>query len=220
MSKDSVRKDPEPVKREIKQERAARTRDEILEAAIKLFARRGILATTMSELAKAIRMTPGALYWHFPTKEDLLLAAIEELNKRYVREFGELLTEGRKLPAREQLVQFFNRTQNFLRYHREYGIFFGMVAAEAADSNERVAEALRNALSVYAGVVHGILRYGQTKTKEFRADVDPEALAQSLIAAYQGMLIHQNLFSATLQYDSMTAAFDRIINDGLRPRTA
>src|ERR1041385_7956617 len=72
----------EPAKREIKQERAARTRVEILEAAITLFARRGFLATTMAELAKAIRMTPGALYWHFPTKEDLLLAAIDELHER------------------------------------------------------------------------------------------------------------------------------------------
>src|SRR3990172_1009034 len=131
----------EAVKREIKQERAARTREEILEAAIKLFARRGILATTMAELAKAIRMTPGALYWHFPTKEDLLLSAIEELHQRYMREFVDLLIEGRKLPAKQQLVAFFERTQTFLRYHRDYGNFFTMVAAESYDTNERVASA-------------------------------------------------------------------------------
>src|SRR4051812_28323580 len=96
----------EPAKREIKQERAARTRVEILEAAITLFARRGFLATTMAELAKAIRMTPGALYWHFPTKEDLLLAAIDELHQRYLNEFVDLLSEHRKLTAREQLLSF------------------------------------------------------------------------------------------------------------------
>lgn len=219
MSKDSTRRDPEPVKREIKQERAARTREEILEAAIKLFARRGILATTMSELAKAIRMTPGALYWHFPTKEDLLLASIEELNKRYIKEFEELLTEGRKLTAREQLVQFFQRTQAFLRYHREYGIFFGMVAAESAETNERIAEALRNALTLYASVVKSILKYGQGKTREFRSDMDPDTLSHALIGSYQGMIIHQNLFHATLQYDALTAAIDRLVLDGLHPRT-
>lgn len=218
MSKDSIRRDPEPVKREIKQERAARTREEILEAAIKLFARRGILATTMSELAKAIRMTPGALYWHFPTKEDLLLASIEELNKRYIKEFNELLTEGRRLSAQEQLVQFFQRTRAFLRYHREYGIFFGMVAAEAADTNERIAEALRNALQLYAGVVRGIIRYGQEKTKEFRTDVDADVLAHALIGSYQGMIIHQNLFQNALQYDALTAALDHLVMGGLRPR--
>src|SRR5689334_16351636 len=150
-------------KREIKQERAARTRVEILEAAITLFARRGFLATTMAELAKAIRMTPGALYWHFPTKEDLLLAAIDELHERYLKEFVDLLAEQRTLPAREQLIRFMNRTSQFLRYHREYGIFFGMVAAESAEANERVAEALRERLNIYVHVLAGIIRYGQKK---------------------------------------------------------
>ena len=219
MSKDPIRRDPEPVKREIKQERAARTRDEILEAAIKLFARRGILATTMSELAKAIRMTPGALYWHFPTKEDLLLASIEELNKRYIKEFEELLTDGRKLSARDQLLQFFQRTKAFLRYHREYGIFYGMVAAESAETNERIAEALRNALTLYAGVLKSILKYGQEKTKEFRSDMDPETLSHALIGSYQGLIIHQNLFQATMQYDPITAAIDKLVMDGLLPRS-
>ncbi len=102
-------------KRDIKQERAARTRVEIMEAAITLFARRGILATTISELAKAIRMTPGALYWHFPTKEDLLLATIEELHQRYLREFKEILSGRLELTARQQFETFFQRTQQFLR---------------------------------------------------------------------------------------------------------
>jgi AcrR family transcriptional regulator len=206
-----------PVKREIKQERAARTRLEILEAAITLFARRGILATTMAELAKAIRMTPGALYWHFPTKEDLLLAAIEELNGRYIKEFADLITEGRKLPARDQLLQFFSRTQAFLRYHREYGIFFGMVAAESAETHERVAEALRGALSLYVEVVRGIIRYGQTRTLEFRPDVDAEGTAHALLGAYMGMIIHQNLFQATVQYDPLFSGLDKLVHEGLRP---
>src|SRR5438552_3647444 len=184
----------EAVKREIKQERAARTREEILEAAIKLFARRGFLATTMAELAKAIRMTPGALYWHFATKEDLLLAAIEELHTRYVKEFVDLLSEGRKLPAKQQLIAFMERTQNFLRYHREYGIFFGMVAAESADSNERVASALRDALGIYVEVLAGIIKYGQRKTGEFRKDVDAQTYAHAVMGAHMGIIVHNNLF--------------------------
>jgi AcrR family transcriptional regulator len=199
----------EPVKRAIKQERAARTREEIMEAAIKLFARRGFLATTMAELAKAIRMTPGALYWHFPTKEDLLLATMEELHKRYIQEFVDLFSEeGRKLPAKQQLVQFFQRTQSFLRYHREYGIFFGMVAAESAESNERVAEAARNMLTLYSQVLGGIIKYGQRKTGEFRPDVDPLHAAHAMMAAYMGMITFQNLFRESLQYDPLLSSLE------------
>ncbi|MFL5319643.1 MAG: TetR/AcrR family transcriptional regulator [Myxococcaceae bacterium] len=206
----------EAAKREIKQERAARTRVDILDAAINLFARRGILATTMSELAKAIKMTPGALYWHFPTKEDILLAAIEALNERYMREFTELLTEGRRLTATQQLQGFFDRTQQFLRYHRQYGIFFGMVAAEAAEGHERVAGALREALQMYATVLSGIIRYGQEKTGEFRKDVDPNVEAHALLAAYMGAVTYQNLFRNELQYDPLVAALDKLTQAGLK----
>lgn len=203
----------EPVKREIKQERAARTRLEIMDAAITLFARRGYLATTMADLAKAIKMTPGALYWHFPTKEDLLLAAIEELHERFLKEFIELVEQQRKLTAREQLAGFINRTQNFLRYHREYGIFFGMVAAESAHSNDRVAEAIREKLGIYVEVMANIVRYGQKKG-EFRDDVDPQVVGHSLMAGYLGLLMYQNLFQATLSYDPAMATLDRLVFDG------
>lgn len=206
----------EPAKREIKQERAARTRVEILEAAITLFARRGFLATTMAELAKAIRMTPGALYWHFPTKEDLLLAAIEELHERYLKEFVDLLSEQRKLTAKEQLIWFMTRTSQFLRYHREYGIFFGMVAAESADSNERVAEALREKLAIYAMAAANIISYGQKKG-EFRKDLEPMQTAHSMIGGYIGLLLYQNLFRSTLSYDPMLAIMDKLLVTGFTP---
>src|SRR5688500_5914356 len=104
-------------KRTARKEQAARTREEILDAAIKEFSEHSFAATTMAQLARAIRMTPGALYWHFDTKEDLLLAAIDELNQRFIREFDFLVREGRTLNANQQLQGFIDRTENFFRYH-------------------------------------------------------------------------------------------------------
>lgn len=210
---DAMRK--EATKREIKQERAVRTRVEIMEAAITLFARRGILATTMAELAKAIRMTPGALYWHFPTKEDLLLAAIEELHTRYFEEFQDLFAEQRQLTARQQFESFISRTQKFLRAHREYGIFFGMVAAESAHANDRVAEAIREKLGLYVAVMENIIRHGQDKTKEFRADVDAHVAAHSVFGGFMGMLLHQNLFRESLGYDPALSTLLMLTADGI-----
>lgn len=205
----------EAAKREIKQERAARTRVEIMEAAITLFARRGILATTMAELAKAIRMTPGALYWHFPTKEDLLLAAIDELHARYFEEFKELLARQRQMTARQQFEAVISRTHQFLRDHREYGIFFGMVAMESAYANDRVAEAIREKLSLYVGVLENVIRYGQNKTKEFRADVDAHVTAHSVFGGMLGALLHQNLFRDSVGYDPALSTLLLLTADGI-----
>ena len=144
---------------------------------------------------------------------------MEELHERYVKEFVELASEqGRKLPAKQQLIQFFQRTQSFLRYHREYGIFFGVVSVESPDSNERLSEQARNMLAAYSNVLAGIIRYGQIKTNEFRTDVEPLQAAHALLASYMGMVVYQNLFRETLQYDSFVSALDRLVTDGLDRR--
>jgi AcrR family transcriptional regulator len=204
-----------PGQREIKQERAARTREEIVEAAIHEFSQRSFEATSMAQLAKSIRMTPGALYWHFATKEDLLLAALEELNGRFLREFQFLANEGRSLTARQQLAGFFDRTQNFFRYHRHYGKFFGMLTALSANASERVAAATRDVLSAYANAVGGIIRHGQERTGEFRKDLDPVAVGHMVVSAFCGMIVHQSLFRDTLEYDPLALAIDRLALDGL-----
>lgn len=205
-------------KRTIKQERAARTRNEILEAAIRLFARNGLLATTMADLAKEIAMTPGALYWHFPTKEDLVLAAVEELDRRYRDAWKELTTEGRKLSARDQLRGFFQRTHGFVRENREYGMFMGILAAESVALSARVAEAIRETLANFVQALTGIIKYGQKKTGEFRDDLDARTLAHALIAAHMGTVIHFNLFDPALSYDEIFAALEKVTAPGMERR--
>ncbi|MCU0696903.1 MAG: TetR/AcrR family transcriptional regulator [Myxococcaceae bacterium] len=205
-----------PAKRAIKQDRAVKTRQEILNSAITLFARRGILATTMAELARAIHMTPGALYWHFPTKEDLLLAAIEELHQRFVASFEPMLAQASKMTAFQQLQSFVEHTGRFLQDNREHGIFYGMVGAEAAENSADVAQALRDALQVYVTAVAGIVRYGQSKTKEFREDVDAMTLANAIIFGNIGLVVQHNLFRETLSYQPMVQTLSMMVLDGVR----
>jgi len=204
-----------PAKRAIKQDRAVKTRQDILNSAITLFARRGILATTMAELARAIHMTPGALYWHFPTKEDLLLAAIEELHQRFVNSFEPLLQKQATLPASKQLEGFMNHTARYLHENREHGIFYGMVGAEAAENNEDVAHALREALNVYILAIENIIRYGQDKTKEFRTDVDARTLANAIIFGNIGIIVQHNLFREMLSYTPMVQALNAMVTSGV-----
>jgi len=58
------------------QGRAAR--DELLTAALRVFARRGYRDAGVDEIAAEAGYSKGALYWHFSGKEDLLTALIEE----------------------------------------------------------------------------------------------------------------------------------------------
>jgi len=50
----------------------------LLEAAARLFGRRGYDGTSIREIAALVGMLPGSVYYHFPSKEALLLAVHEE----------------------------------------------------------------------------------------------------------------------------------------------
>jgi TetR/AcrR family transcriptional regulator, acrAB operon repressor len=64
--------------RRTKQE-SKRTRQGILAAARKVFARQGVTRTTLEEVAAAAGVTRGAIYWHFSDKTELFFAMREQV---------------------------------------------------------------------------------------------------------------------------------------------
>lgn len=58
--------------------RRAQTRAALLEAAARVYARRGFAGATLEEVAAEAGFTKGAVYAHFGSKENLLLALVEE----------------------------------------------------------------------------------------------------------------------------------------------
>src|SRR5438552_12105346 len=53
-------------------------RDELLAAALRVFARRGYREAGVDEIAAEAGYSKGALYWHFSSKEELLTALLDE----------------------------------------------------------------------------------------------------------------------------------------------
>ena len=64
-------------RRVTQQERKARTREAILNAATRLFARRGVEATSLDDIAREIGRTKGAIYANFRNKRELVYALLE-----------------------------------------------------------------------------------------------------------------------------------------------
>ncbi|MBV7433637.1 TetR/AcrR family transcriptional regulator [Cardiobacteriaceae bacterium TAE3-ERU3] len=66
---------------------AEQTRQDLLEAALKLFDEQGYEKTTLADIAKAAGVTRGAFYWHFKNKSELF----NELSERHIANFREQL---------------------------------------------------------------------------------------------------------------------------------
>jgi AcrR family transcriptional regulator len=80
----SAKKERRP-RRSRREERKKETRAELIEAAAKVFARRGYHGASVEQIAAEAGFSTGAVYWHFEDKEDLFLALYEHwVGKRVV----------------------------------------------------------------------------------------------------------------------------------------
>src|SRR4051794_24769266 len=90
----SVQEAKRPRERLTNAERQARTRARLLEAAAKVFARRGFHAASVDEVAGEAGYSTGALYHQFKGKEDLFLALLEEHSAQQVQEYTQTFARG------------------------------------------------------------------------------------------------------------------------------
>lgn len=176
-----------------KKEQAARTRARIIEEAIALFARKGFAPTSTQDLAKAIGMTTGILYWHFEDKEALLIAVIEELERRLAEDLtrgGAALVQAGPVETMEVLIA---RVAAVVEAHQQNLLLVGVVGAEATDTNPRVEKALRRAYARFAGVAQTLMEAAQREGAIDPA-LDVECAAQMFIGMYMGGILHQRLY--------------------------
>src|SRR5438552_15105229 len=82
-----------------RQEQKAATRDRLVNAAMALFARKGIVQTTTADIAKSIRMSHGVVFLHFPKRDDLVIAVIDDFGRRLAVEFRQALEQDLGLRA-------------------------------------------------------------------------------------------------------------------------
>jgi AcrR family transcriptional regulator len=92
-------------------------RDELLTAALRVFARRGYRQAGVDEIAAEAGYSKGALYWHFSGKEELLVALLEERLDAPMREMVALLASAS--PERDMSVEATREFARKLHQQRE-----------------------------------------------------------------------------------------------------
>ena len=60
---------------------AGDTKERIMETALKLFAEKGYLGTSMNDIAKQLGFTKAALYKHYTSKQEILNRIVERMNE-------------------------------------------------------------------------------------------------------------------------------------------
>ena len=72
-------------------------RQQLLDVAARLFRERGYHVTSMRDIAREVGMLSGSIYYHFPSKEEMLLAVYEE-GLRHIAERVDAAVAGLQTP--------------------------------------------------------------------------------------------------------------------------
>ena len=79
-------------------------REEILDAAEKLFAAKGFDNTSTGDILDAVGIARGTLYYHFKSKEDILDGVIQRITDKLMRDASEIVRQ-KELPVLERLTK-------------------------------------------------------------------------------------------------------------------
>jgi AcrR family transcriptional regulator len=90
-------------------EQQAETRTRVLDAAVRVFRKRGLYDATLEEISEAAGYTRGAVYSNFAGKEDLLLAVLEHRLEPRFQALAAPLIEARSAADQGEAMRMFMR---------------------------------------------------------------------------------------------------------------
>lgn len=161
------------------------TRDEIIEAADRLFYRQGYEHTSFSDIADVVRISRGNFYYHFKTKDEILDAVIEArlADTRTMLERWE--AEG-KHPA-DRIRSFIHILVANRADIKRYGCPVGTLCSELAKLNHAAQGEANKLFTLFRTWLR------RQFTLLGRA-ADADALAMHLLARSQGVATLANAF--------------------------
>jgi TetR/AcrR family fatty acid metabolism transcriptional regulator len=156
-------------------------RDQILRAAIDVFAERGYFNSQVADVARAAGVAAGTVYLYFESKDDLLVSIFE-------RSMREGLTLGRTAVSdlddpRERLRRLARGHLARLGHDRNLAIVFQVELRQSTKFMERFSSTL---LRDYLGLIRQAIADGQ-RDGLFRSDIKATVAAKMLFGALDEM---------------------------------
>ncbi len=161
------------------------SRDEILKAAMQLFANRGFHETSMSEVAREARVSKALIFWHFKTKDELFVAVLNRLLEPYFIDFAE---EAAAMDERAQIEKLVESYLSFVRDNASSVRFFLAQMLHDQRLSESLNGQVLNLYSGYRAMLVELIARAQQKGI-CRRRMAPESAAAFLLSALNGFLV-------------------------------
>ena len=191
-------------------EEAERTRARIMASALALFAKKGYERTTFNDIAARLKLTKGAVYWHFDSKVALLTALVDEMFATFARQIasfsaGHGAARGDPELTFEDVADLMVRNAELVASNPKMAAFFRLMKCQVKWSDTSMAqirdELLKNErfgpLQAFRAAVENDVRAGRA-----RKGVSSAEVASVCIAIWDGLV--QSRIDRFLEPDLVT----------------
>jgi AcrR family transcriptional regulator len=200
-----------PPRERVRRQPRAQTREELLDAAARVFARRGLHGATVEAVSEEAGFSTGAVYSNFESKEELFLSLYEERIQRRRRELREAV--GRSgggaaavASAAASVGEVFRRERDWFLLYFE----FSLHAARHRGFAERFEALRQDGLKELAdGLAEGLEHAG------LGAAADATELARAVRALSHGLAL-ERLLDEGADQEALFARVLALIFRGLR----
>jgi AcrR family transcriptional regulator len=191
------------------------TRDRLVEVARTLFWEQGYAATGIAQILDVAGARSGSLYYFFPTKEDLLLAVLEQ--------YKDLLDPVVVRPVFERVSDPVERIFGILDGYRkqlvatkyQHGCPIGNMALEVSNDLSAARKAVAENFTAWRKVIEMCLADAAGRLPR---GLDRESLALFVLTTMEGAVMLARSYRSTEPYDAAVTHlrdyFARLLNEG------
>ena len=189
--------------------------DQIIEAAVKVFAKKGFYNAKVSEIAREASVADGTIYLYFKNKDDILISLFEEKMQMLILRVEEAIS---KVDDPLDKVRAFVAQHLFMI--EEHKHLAEVMQIELRQSSKFMRRYVPVKFLEYLDIVGKIIADGK-KAGAIRSDVMPAIAKRALFGALDEMLLYWVLAkNPKYSLEESVEQINHLFIDGLRARDA
>ena len=190
--------------------------DRIMTRALDLFVTHGYRATTVDMIASYAKLTKGAIYFHFESKEAILSRLLDDAEAIVVEPVVSQTAKS-KMPALDKLVSFLHQQSKVALSHPQHLLLLILMSVEFYGTKTETEGRVRGIYRRVYKYIEGFIRQGQ-REGTIRSDVSSRELTAIVMAEHDGTLIEWYRRPGELDGKMLTRVSRVTLLDGLRAR--
>lgn len=196
-----------------KREQRIASIDALLDSALHLFVSQGYRSTNLERIAAAARLSKGAVYFYFRSKETVLLELLKRVQAIVVDDALDA-TKRAGPAAIDRLVAFLHHQSGLGVLHRDEVLLLILMSLEFRERNGPVRAQIRKIYRRLYGFVERLIRDGQ-RSGDVRSDLRTRELASIIMANHDGTFLEWYRRPASLKGAEVVRALRTVVLSGI-----